>query len=107
MKNHSRPPFCSRTIREIDEGGIEGPRARRETPSARILQKLSLAFGFAAGPPVKDSAELMLSERRLWFRFEGNSRPQECIVELEYKFAKELGCQKHPLCNAISRRRAA
>lgn len=87
-------------MKEIDADGIQG----RKTPSGRIPQKLFLAFGFAeatpADAPVRDSVEFMFSEGRLWFKFEGKARPQERIVELEYKFAKEPGCEKHTLCDA-------
>ena len=104
MQNHSRRPFRNRIMKEIDEDAIQGPRHEGKRPSARIWQRLSLVFGLAeataAGSQVKDSAEFILSERRPWFKFEGNCETAGVQSGTEYKFAKELGCKKHMLYDA-------
>jgi hypothetical protein len=57
-------------MKEIDEDAIQGTEAWRKTPPARILRRLGLAEAKAARKPVKALAQLVLSERKLWFKFE-------------------------------------
>ena len=108
MQNHLRPPFRGRIMKEIDEDAIQGPEARRKTPPAQFLQRISVVFdpaeATAAGTLLRIRLNLFFPNAGygLSSRETRERRKQEgCIVELEYKLAEEVGYERHALYDAI------